>query len=472
MAKALTPDICVIGASPAGIALATKAASYGARIVLVDSLTPAAGLARGPLPRAALASAARQVQTVRDGSAFGMAEVDPEVDFKAVLARVNDVVASVSPSVSVERLATLGVTVIDGQPRFLGRRRLMAGETEIRARRYVLAVGSSPAVPQLPGLEEVGCMTADTVFDLARKPSHLVIVGGDAAALELAQAFNRLGTQVTLLSEDAVLSGEDPEMAGVIVRRLRAEGVEVREGVKVTAVERRGKTGVKLLTLEGENAGEVHGGQVLVSAGRKPDLEALDLKKARVALKGDVADVSAMLRTTNGRVYAIGEAAGTRSPQSALQQADLVLDALLFRLPAKDRSAAPRLVATEPALAHVGLTEAEASRRHKKLTIVRAPYSENEIARAAGRTDGHAKLVLSRKGELLGATIAGQNAAEAIGIWALVIAGKLSLKDVASSALPGATTAEIGKNAAMSYFARKPPGAFKRGMARLLRVFG
>lgn len=472
MAKALTPDICVIGAGPAGIALATKAAAYGASVVLVDGLTPAANMARCSMPRAALAATARHAQSMRDGARFGLAEADPEIDFRAALARVQKVVADAVPAVSVERLATLGVTLVDGQPRFLGRRRVMAGDTEILARRYVLATGSSPVRPSIPGLEEVGYLTADTVHDLTRKPSHLVILGDDATALELAQTFNRLGTQVTLLAEASVLPKEDPEMASVLVRRLRAEGVEIKQGVKVTAVERRGKTGVKLLTQEGDEPGEVHGGQILVSAGRVADLEALDLKKARIGMKGSVADVSAMLRTTNMRVYAVGEAAGARSAQHAARQSDLVLDALLFRLPAKDNAVVPRLVATDPPLAHVGLTEAEARRRHKKLTIVRAPYAEHDGARAEGKTDGHVKLVIGRGGDLLGATIAGANAAEAIGVWALVIAGKLSLADMASSLSAGPAATEIGKNATMAYFARKPPGPLRRGMVRLLRILG
>lgn len=472
MAKALTPDICVIGAGPAGIALATKAAACGASVVLVDGSTPAANLARGPMRHAALAASARHAQSIREGARFGLAEADPEIDFGAVLARVQKIVADAAPAVSVERLATLGVTTIDGQPRFLGRRKIQAGDTEIRARRYVLATGSSAVVPAIPGLEEVGYLTPDTLYDLARKPSHLVVIGGDATALELAQTFNRLGTQVTLLAEAAVLPDEDPEMASVLVRRLRAEGVDVRQGVKVTAVERRGKTGVKLLTEEAGAAGEIHGGQILVSAGRVADLETLDLKKARVVMKGSTADVSAMLRTTNMRVYAVGEAAGASSAQHAARQADLVLDALLYRLPAKDRTVVPRLVATDPPLAHVGLTEAQARRRHKRLTIVRAPYAEHLGARAQGRTEGHVKLVMGRRGDLLGATVAGANAAEAIGVWALVIAGKLSLADMSSSLSAGPSTAEIGKAATMAYFGRKAPGPLKRGLARLLRILG
>ncbi|MEW9837028.1 FAD-dependent oxidoreductase [Mesorhizobium marinum] len=244
MAKALTPDICVIGGGTGGLAVAMGAAAYGVDVVLVDR--PAAG-GRACLAHAALNAAARQAQAIRDAARFGLAESDPEIDFKAVMSGVRDVVAGATPAFSTERLATLGVTVIREEARFTGRRRLIAGDTEIRARRYVLATGSSAVAPEIPGLDEIGGLNADTVLDLDRRPAHLIIVGGDASALELAQTFRRLGSQVTVLAEGSLVPREDPEMVAVLTRRLSAEGVTIREGVNVTAVERRGKTSVRVL---------------------------------------------------------------------------------------------------------------------------------------------------------------------------------------------------------------------------------
>jgi pyruvate/2-oxoglutarate dehydrogenase complex dihydrolipoamide dehydrogenase (E3) component len=472
MAKALTPDICVIGAGPGGLAVATGAAAYGVKVVLVDRSAPGADPSRSALPSAALAAAARQAQAMRSGPKFGMAEAEPEIDFKAVMARIRETAADAAPAMSPERLATLGVTVIKAEARFIGRRRLLAGETEIRARRYVLATGSSPTLPAIAGLAEIGCLTADTVFELGRRPGHLVIVGGDAAALELAQAFRRLGSQVTLLAEAPVLPGEDPEMAAVLVRKLRAEGVVIHDGAKVTSVERRGKTSVRVLTDTQTGPGEVDGSHLLVAAGRTPDIASLDLKKARVALKSDAVDVSAMLRTTNRRIYAIGDATGATYIQTALRQADRVLRALLFRMPAKDRAIIPRVINTDPALAHVGMTEEQAAKRHRRLTILRWPYAENDRARAEGRTEGHIKLVVARNGDLLGVTIAGANAAEMIGIWALALSKRLGLKDMAASIPPHPTSAEIGKNAAIAYFSGRARNPVLRGIVRMLQFFG
>ncbi|MBL8579787.1 MAG: NAD(P)/FAD-dependent oxidoreductase [Mesorhizobium sp.] len=468
MAKPLTPDICVVGAGNGGLAVAMGAAAYGAKVVLVDRLMPRENLSRGDLAAAALIAAANNAQAVRNN---GMTEAEPEIDFKAVMAHVGEVVSNAAPAVSPARLATLGITFIHGAARFIGRRRMMAGDTEIRARRYVLATGSTPIMPVIAGLEEVGCLTADSLFELGRRPGHLVILGSDAAALELAQAFRRLGSLVTLLAEGQVLRDEDPEMAAVVVRRLREEGVAVEEGVKVAAVERRGKTGVKVLR-EGEGAGEIDGSHLLVAMGRSAEIDGLDLKKARVALKDGVVDVSAMLRTTNRKIYAIGDVAGGRSAQAARHQAERVMRALLFRLPAKDRTPVSRVVRTDPELARVGLSEAEARRLYRRLTIVRWPFAENDLARATGRTQGHVKLVVARSGQLLGVTIAGANASELIAVWALALSKGLTLRDMAFSIPPHPTTGEIGKSAAMAYFGAQAQSSLRRAVVRLLRLFG
>jgi len=473
MAKVLTPDICVIGGGPGGLAVATGAAAYGIKVVLVDKGPPGGGNLGRVLPASALAAAARQAEAMRSGGRFGLEAAEPEIDFKAVMAHVREVAASAAPSVSAERLATLGVTTIQAEARFTGRGRLVAGDTEIRARRFVLATGSSPIVPDIPGLQEIGCLTGDTILEIGRRPGHLVVIGGDPTGLEMAQTFRRLGSQVTMLVETTVLPGEDPEMASVVARRLRAEGVILHEGVKVTAVERRGKTSVRVRIETAAGADDVDGSHLLIAVGRAPAVDALDLKKARVALKDRAVDVSAMLRTTNRRIYAIGGVTGAAgSAQAATHHAGLVLKPLLFRLPAKDRAIVPRVVYTDPELAHVGLTEAQASARHRKLTILRWPYAENDRARAGRCTEGHIKVVADRNGDILGVTIAGANASELIGIWTLALSKGLSLEDMASSIPPHPTLGEIGKSAAIAYFGRNKRTPVTRGMLRLLQLFG
>jgi len=472
MAKALTPDICVIGAGPGGLAVALEAAANGVSVVLVEKGMLGGGNLEHVLPSATLAALARQAQAMRCGARLCAEITEPDINFKAAMASARATTADALPAVSAERLATLGITVIKAEARFTGRRRLVAGETEIKARRFVLATGSSPAIPAIEGLDGVGCLTPDTVFELARKPGHLVIVGGDARGLEIAQAFRRLGAQVTVLAETAILPGEDPEMVAVIARRLRAEGVVVREDTKVTAVQRRGKTSVRVL-VGTDNPEEIDGSHLLAATGRKANVETLDLKKAGVALKEGAVDVSAMLRTTNRRIYAIGDVTGgSPSAHRAAYQARLVLKALLFRLPAKDRTPVPRAINTDPGLAHVGLTEADSRRRHRKLAVLRWAYSDNDSARASGQTEGHVKLVATHKGDILGVTIAGANAAELIGQWQLALSRGLGLKDMASAIPPHPTLAEIGKSAAIAYFEQKARRPFRRITVRMLQLFG
>ncbi len=475
MAYILNPDICVIGSNPGGLAVAAGAAAYGTSVVLVEN--GAGGIGSGTnrkLQFAALAAAARQATAIRNAPKFGVSGGDPQIDFKAVMAGVAETVAGTAPDFSPERLATLGIAVVNGPAHFEGRHRLMAGDSEIRARRYVLAAGSVPVVPDILGLADVGYLTTDTIFDITRRPGHLVVIGPDALGLAMAQALNRLGSQITVLTDTALLPSEDPEMAAVVARALRAEGIVIRENVKVSAVERRGKTSIKvrLETADGVT-GEVDASQVLLAAGYTPELEALNLKKAHVALRDDAVDVSAMLRTTNRRIYAVGDAAGAaRSGHCAIHQAGLVLKALLFRLPAKDRVAIARIVHTDPEIAHVGLTEMQAAKLYRRLRILRWPYAENDQARAERRTEGHVKIIASGRGRLLGVTFAGANASDMIGIWALALSKGLGLADMAASIPPQPTIGETGKNAAMTYFAPAARNRVTRGIVRALRLFG
>jgi pyruvate/2-oxoglutarate dehydrogenase complex dihydrolipoamide dehydrogenase (E3) component len=471
MPRVLTPDICVIGAGAGGIAVATGAAAYGLKVVLVDRSPPETSRRR-VAAKAALLAAAGQAQSMRVGAPSGIDGAPSDIDFTAVMTGARKIAAENAAAASPERLSTLGVAFIQAEARFLSRSRLMAGETEIRARRYVLATGSSPALPAITGLDEIGYLTPDSIFDLTSLPEHLVVVGGDGLALELAQCLRRLGSRVTVLVEATALPGEDREMVAVVLRRLRAEGVVVEENAKPVAVEAIGESRFKLSVELASGPASHEGSHLLVSAGRAPDVEPLDLRKARVALKGQAVDVSAMLRTTNRRIYAIGDVAGAWSVQAAKHQAELVLKPLVFRLPAKDRSAVPYVVHTEPGFARIGLTETQAARRHKPLTVLRSAYVDNDRARAMRRTEGHVKLVVARSGQVIGVTIAGLDAAEAIGIWTVALANNLTLRDVAASLLPHATAVEIGKSAAMSYFSRKAPRPLLRNAARLLQLFG
>ena len=474
MTTLLTPDICVIGAGSGGLSVAAAAAAFGVRVVLVEKGKMGGDcLNYGCVPSKALIAAAKQAQTMRSGEKFGIANVEPDIDFEAVMKHVRGVIATIAPTDSVERFTSLGVTVIKAEAKFVSKSRLIAGDFEVRARRFVVATGSSPFVPPITGLDGVSYLTNETVFELNRRPGHLVIIGGGPIGMELAQAFRRLGSQVTVIEESTVLSREDAEMVSVVTDRLRSEGVSLREHTKVISVERRGKSGVKLFIEGPSGQEELDGSHLLIATGRVPNTEGLNLKRARVKLDGKAIDASAMLRTTNRRIYAIGDVTG--GPQFthvANYHAGLVLRALLFRLPAKDRAVIPRVTFTDPELAHVGLTEAEAMKRYRKVQILRWPYAENDRAQTERKTEGHIKLVISRRGAILGVTIAGAGASEMIGMWALALTREMSLGDMASTMPPYPTMGEIGKRAAIAYFTPQTRRTLVRGIVRLLRLFG
>ena len=475
MATLLTPDICVIGAGPGGLEVARASAMLGASVVVIDKTSPGGHrLHNGGLALAALSAAARRAQQMRSAAGFGLQAVEPEVDFKAVMGRVRDAEAVPMPGVSPEYLAALGITFVKADARFKNRRVVTTGETDVRARRFVIATGSNPLIPVIPGLSTIDYLTEDSVFSLARLPPHLIVIGGGDYALPFAQAFRRLGSKVTLLEPGATLATHDSEMAAVALRAARSEGLAVVERCKVASIERRGKAGVRV-TLETPTGNEdIDGSHLLVSAGRVPCLDGLELDLGRVGLSRKAVDVSKMLRTTNRRVYAIGEATGAAGSHAlAMRHAEIVSRALLFRMPVRrDAWPVPRLAQTDPEIAQIGLTEAEATARRRRIRVVRVPVTASDRAVADGTADGHVKFVLDRTGTILGVGVAAPGAGEMAPLWSLVVEQRTTLEDVAALRLPYPTISQICKQAAMTYLAPKGTRPLARLLARVLRLFG
>jgi pyruvate/2-oxoglutarate dehydrogenase complex dihydrolipoamide dehydrogenase (E3) component len=304
-------------------------------------------------------------------------------------------------------------------------------------------------VPPIPGIEEVEVHTNETIFDLRARPDHLIVVGGGPIGMELAQAHRRLGSRVTVLEAATALTREDPEAAAVVLDRLRAEGVEIREGVRAERVAAR-DGGVVVTTPEGEVAGS----HLLVAVGRRVDAAALNLEAAGVKCDRRGVTVDARLRTTNRRVYAVGDAAGgAQFTHLAAYHAGVIVRAMLFGLPAKARIGhIPRATYTAPELAQVGPTEAEARKAHgPRLEVVRADFTQNDRAVAEGEAAGFAKVMVVR-GRPVGATIVGPQAGELIGLWAFAIANGMKMSAVANMVAPYPTLGEISKRAAGAYF--------------------
>ena len=438
----LHADLCIIGAGSGGLTVAAGAAQMGASVVLIERhLMGGDCLNFGCVPSKALLAAAHAAQAHRDSARFGVAAHEPQVDFAAVMAHVHGTIAAIAPHDSVARFEGLGCTVIQASARFTGAHEIEAGGQRIAARRFVIATGSRAAIPPVPGLADTPHLTNETVFGLTELPAHLAVIGGGPIGLEMAQAFRRLGSKVTVLERATILPRDEPEAVAIIRSHLVAEGVRLLENTAITRVD------PGAISLEHET---IHPSHILVAAGRQPVLEGLGLEAAGVTHTPKGITVDAGLRSSNRRIFAIGDCAG--GPQFthiAGAHGGIVIRRALFGLPAKtDYTALPWVTFTDPELAHAGLTEAEAPGCR---TLIQ-PLEDNDRARAEGIAEGMAKLVLSPRGVILGVTIVAPGAGEMIGMWALAIQKRMKVDAIAGLTLPYPTLAETGRRAAGAWY--------------------
>ncbi len=440
--KTLSVDLCVIGAGSGGLSVAAGAVQMGAKVALIEAhLMGGDCLNYGCVPSKALLAAGADAWHGKG-----------QADYAAAKDRVAAVIASIAPHDSQERFEALGVTVIRARGQFVSPTELVAGDTTITARRFVIATGSQPLVPPIPGLADVPYLTNETLFALRDKPDHLLIIGGGPIGMEMAQAHLRLGCQVTVIEAAKALGKDDPELAAVVLARLQAEGVVIREQVAVTGVARTAGS----ITLTLGDGTSVTGSHLLVAVGRKANTD-LGLEAAGVAVDRGIITVDHRLRTSNRRIFAIGDVAGRlQFTHVAAYHAGIVIRQALFGLKASASTrAVPWVTYTDPELAQVGLTEAEARVRHgDRLTVVRFPYAGIDRAVATGKTDGLIKVMVVG-GKPVGASIAGAAAGELIALWVMAIANNLAMKAIANTILPYPTLNEVSKRAAGAYFSPK-----------------
>jgi pyruvate/2-oxoglutarate dehydrogenase complex dihydrolipoamide dehydrogenase (E3) component len=446
-------DICVIGAGSGGLSVAAGAVQMGARVVLIEAGEMGGDcLNAGCVPSKALIAAAKSAEAQRRGFR-GIAPQNPQVDFGAVKDHVAAVIAQIAPVDSQERFEGLGCTVLRAFARFTGPREVQAGDHTIRARRFVIATGSRPFVPPIPGVETTPYLTNETIFALRDRPAHLIVIGGGPIGVELAQAHRRLGCAVTVIEGARVLGREDPDLAAVVIQALRDEGIALVEGQPVVRL--AGTEGAVEVTLG--DGRQITGSHILMAVGRKVALDGMGLDAAGIAHTPKGVTVDARLRTTNRRVYAVGDAAGgLQFTHVAGWHAGLVVRQAVLGLPAKaDPRAIPRATYTDPELAQVGLTEAEARTAHgAALTVVRAEFSHNDRAQAEAKARGLIKVMVV-KGRPVGASIVGPQAGELISLWALAISARLQMSAIAAMVAPYPTLGEVSKRAAGAYFSPK-----------------
>jgi len=474
MAQEITPDICVIGGGSGGLTVAAGAAQMGARTVLVErSKMGGDCLNYGCVPSKALLAAGRAAQAIRMAHRFGIEARDPVVDFAKVHDHVHRVIANIAPHDSVERFEGLGVTVIKAEARFVDARTVEAGEVRIRARRFVIATGSSPVIPPVPGIERAPYFTNQTIFDNTAPLDHLIVIGGGPIGVELAQAHRHLGCRVTIVEMFSLLGNDDPELADIVRLRLRRDGIDLHEGAKITAI--ASPDGGIEVGFEADGKGAtVAGSHLLVAAGRGANVDGLGLERAGIEYSRAGIVVDSRLRTTNRRVFAIGDAAtGYRFTHIAGYHAGIVIRNALFRLPARvNYRAVPWVTYTSPELAQVGLTEAAARETHGRIRVLRAPFADNDRAWTERDVDGLVKVITTRRGVVVGVGMVGAGAGEVIQGWCLPIARRMKIKHMAALILPYPTRGEVNKHAAASYFTQRLFGERTRRLVRLLARLG
>jgi len=471
MTRHFAPDLCVIGAGSGGLAVAAGAAQMGAEVVLVERGAMGGDcLNFGCVPSKSLLAAARVADLWRRGAELGVTYPRPQVDFAAVADSVQRVISGIAFNDSAERFEGLGVRVLRAEARFTSPRTVRARDVEIRPRRFVIATGSHPAIPAIRGLDNVPYLTNETVFANRRLPEHLIVIGGGPIGVEMAQAHRRLGARVTVLDAGPLLPRDDPELSAILAERLAREDIVCRPGVEIADIECAYKT-IAVRLASGE---QVSGSHLLVAAGRRPTVEGLDLAAAGIASTAKGITVDARLRTTNRRVFAIGDVAG--GPQFthvALYHAGIVIRNALFRIPAKvEYRALPWVTYTDPELAQVGLTEAAARAIGPAPRVLRWPFAENDRAQTERETDGVVKVVTRGNGRILGASILGAGAGDLILPWALAISQNLKIGALANLIVPYPTRSEASKRAAGSYYTPTLFSPRTRRLVRLLARFG
>jgi pyruvate/2-oxoglutarate dehydrogenase complex dihydrolipoamide dehydrogenase (E3) component len=483
--KQLSCDILVIGAGSGGLSVAAGAAQMGARVVLVEGHKMGGDcLNYGCVPSKALLAAARAAHAMTDVAKFGISDVVPQVDYGAVMDHVADSIAQIAPMDSQQRFEGLGVQVLRGMARFVSDRVVEVaqaapqfqnghpqnghpqnhqhlGTHQITARRIVVATGSTAMIPPIDGLDQVPYLTNETLWTLRERPSHLIVLGGGPIGVEMAQAHRRLGCKVTLIEADTLLNREDPEMVAPVLTTLQHEGVNVITQTRATKVTQRGDQRVDqpdnmicVATMDGQ---KISGSHLLVALGRRPNVDALNLQTANITVEKQGIVVDRGMRTSNRRVYAIGDVAGQgQFTHLAGYHATLIIRNAVLGLPAKGRSDhIPRVIYCDPELAQIGQTEAAARMDHgAKLSVVRFDIAHNDRAIAERRAAGLVKVMVVN-GRPVGVSIVGPQAGELINMWALVLANRLTMAQVAAMVSPYPTLTEVNKRAAGAYFAPK-----------------
>ncbi len=436
-------DLVVIGGGPGGLVVASVAAQVGLRVTLIEKSERLGGdcLHSGCVPSKTLIHMARTAHVARRGAATGLLSVMPDIDYNKVIDRVEQVVDRIQQHDDPERFRGYGCEVRFGAARFISPHEVTVGEEIISGRRFVIATGSMPAIPPIPLLEQTGFETNETIFKRRSLPEHLAVIGGGPVGVELAQAFSRFGSQVTVIeAADRLLIHEDEQTSQLLQEALEEEGIHVITAAQVAGVRRAGDA--RQIALEDGRTVECE--RILVATGRRPVVHGLGLEEAGVEFGRQGIAVDRRLRTSQKHIYAVGDVCGPYPfTHMAEYQAGIALANIVFRTPKKtDYRVVPRVVYTDPEVASVGLTEAEAKKKGIKYHTAEFEMAGIDRAITDGHEQGRARLLIC-KGRLAGASLVGAHAGELIHELALAMQANVKVKDIAAMVHAYPTYAQI-----------------------------
>ena len=469
MNQFISCDIAIIGAGAAGLSVAAAASQLGMSVVLAESGKMGGDcLNTGCVPSKALLAAAKAAHAFTRADRFGIQNKVPDIDFAAVMDHVAQVIKKIEPHDSLERFTQLGVKVILAHAEFIDQTQLKVGDCLVKARYFVIATGSSPALPPISGLTDVPYFTNESIFTLKEKPTHMVIIGAGPIGCEMAQAFSYLGIKVTMIDVAAMLPRDEIDLVNLLRSEFIESGIELYEHTKIHSVAKC-DNGIEVVIDKNGQLVSIFGSHLLVATGRKANVDGLALNKANVVFDAKGIKVDNRLRSSNKKIYALGDVAGGyQFTHIAGYHAGIVIRNIVFKWPAKvDYRAIPWVTYTCPPLAHAGLSSIEAAKIYNDLKIISVPYADNDRAIAEKETVGFMKVICTSKGRVLGVSILGMNADELLAPWIMLIKNGKSLRELSDTILPYPTLSEISKRIAAEFYS---PLLFSAKIKRLVRL--
>jgi pyruvate/2-oxoglutarate dehydrogenase complex dihydrolipoamide dehydrogenase (E3) component len=468
-------DLGIIGGGAAGLTAAAGSAQFGAKTILIEKSCHLGGdcLHYGCVPSKTLIRTAAVWNLARRSREFGLPVLNlPPVDLGAVMDRVQGVIEKIQHQDSPERFCALGAEVRFGKPAFVDDHAVELEGKRISAKSWIIATGSSPVVPPINGLSAVPFWTNETVFSQRTLPDRLIVLGGGPIGLEIAQAFLRLGSKVTIVEfMDQILGPEDSDVAVLLQSRLEAEGAHIVTQTKALSVRMRSKT--ILLTVapvaDDSQTMVIEGDALFLSTGRKPNVGELLLEKAGVVYSPRGITINERLKTNIAHIYACGDVNGQLPfTHVAGYEAGIALTNAVLRLPRKvDYAKVGWCTYTDPEVASIGYNEKRAQKEGLKYSVFTQHFDDNDRAQAEGETLGKVKLLISPKGDLLGCQIIGPQAGELIHEWVVASTGGVKLSRIAEAVHVYPTLSEISKRAAGSVYAEE---IFSNRTRRILKL--